>query len=219
MLGTSANPLLIMMNFSPYGDKMGKQVAPEFLNIYDWGTIEEGLGSRPIDFEGVSTQKTPILEKGVLKNLIHNYSSAKMMNAKSTGNAELASFGGNKFLAPTPTNIVFDNGDHKLEELMELESENNRPIIYVTSNWYTRWTNMLETSFSTIPRDGMYIIKNGEISQPIKKLRISDNLLGMTQRIQAMGNDRQQVHWWEVETPTFIGSVRVANVRFTAATK
>ncbi len=219
MLGSAANPLFIMMNFSPYGDKMGKQIAPEFINVYDWGNIEEGLGSRPVDFEGVATQKTTILDKGVLKNLIHNYSTAKLMGAKSTGNSELANFDGNKFLAPIPSNIVFENGDHTLEELMEIESENNRPIIYVTSNWYTRWTNMLETSFSTIPRDGMYIIKNGEISQPVKKLRISDNLIGMTQRIQAMGNDRQQIHWWEVETPTFIGSVRVANVRFTAATK
>ncbi len=217
-LGSSANPLLIMMNFSPLGDKIGSQILPENMHIYDWGNAPEGLSSAPIDFEGVARQKTPIVENGVLKNLIHNYSSAKLMGAKSTGNGELIDFGGSQILAPSPTNIVFNNGDHSLEELMELESD-GRPIIYVTSNWYTRWTNMVESTFSTIPRDGMFLIENGEISQPVKKLRISENLLQMCKRIVALGNDQQQVHWWEVEIPTFISSVRISDVRFTAATK
>ncbi len=217
-LGSAANPLLIMMNFSPLGDKIGSQILPEFVNIYDWGNVPEGLSSAPFDFEGVNRQKTPIVEDGVLKNLIHNYSSAKLMGAKSTGNGELIDFGGSQILAPAPTNIVFDNGDHSFEELLEIESD-ERPVIYVTSNWYTRWTNMVESTFSTIPRDGMFLIENGEIGQPVKKLRISENLLEMCKRITAFGKDQQQIHWWEVEVPTFISSVRISDVRFTAATK
>ena len=36
-----------------------------------------------------------------------------------------------------------------LDEMIE---ESRRPTIYITSAWYTRFTNQLEGTFSTIPR-------------------------------------------------------------------
>jgi PmbA protein len=54
--------------------------------------------------------------------------------------------------------------------------------------------------------------------KPIKNLRISDNILRMFANIVMMGNDRKQVFWWEVTTPTFIPSMKIADCRMTAAT-
>ena len=88
-----------------------------------------------------------------------------------------------------------------------------RPTIYITSNWYLRFTNQLEGTFSTIPRDGMFLIEKGEISQPIQKLRIADNLLRMYANIEVLGKTARQVQWWEVETPMFILFVRVKELR------
>ena len=78
---------------------------------------------------------------------------------------------------------------------------------------------MIEGEFSTIPRDGMFLIEDGEIKKPIRKLRISENLLKMSKRIEAVGKDRKQICWWEVYTPTFIPTIKIADCNISAATQ
>ena len=180
-----ANPLMLLLGMSPLGDHFGEQIAPSSLSVTDNPQMEEGLGSRPFDVEGTPTSSTKIIDKGVLVGLIHNTTSALMMQTKTTGNSELLDFGfGSKLLAPLPTNMVYSAGNQTLDEII---ADSKRPTIYVTSNWYTRFTNMLEGEFSTIPRDGMFLIENGEIKRPVRKLRLTDNLLRMSKNISAIG--------------------------------
>jgi PmbA protein len=169
----------------------------------------------PFDFEGTPTGTTRIIERGVLKTFIHNTTTAKMADTRSTGNSAVVGIGqGTSMLLPQNTNIVFDNGDHKLEEMLE----GSEPTIHVTCNWYTRWQNYLTGDFSTIPRDAMFLVKNGK-KTPIKNIRISDNMLRMFGNITALGNDRKQILWWEVSLPVMIPSVKVVDCRITAATQ
>lgn len=211
-----ANPVAIMMGLSALGDKMGEKLAPEFVNVDDNGLFKDGLASEQFDIEGTPHQNTPIIKDGVLVNLIHNTSTSKIMGGQTTGNSNLLDIGiGSKFLAPTPTNRIFNNGDHSLEEL--LQSEN--PTVFVSCNWYTRYTSRISTDYSTIPRDASFLVENGELGVPIKNFRISDNLLRQFANIDAMGKDRVQVKWWEVEVPTFIPTIRVKNCRITTATQ
>ncbi|MHA1126424.1 MAG: TldD/PmbA family protein [Candidatus Heimdallarchaeota archaeon] len=212
-----ANPLMMLIGMSPLGDHFGEQIAPTKFDVIDDPHISEGLGSKPFDVEGTPTIKTPIIKDGVLVGLIHNTTSGLMMQTESSGNSELFDFGmGSKILAPAPTNMVYSNGDQTLDEII---ADSKKPTIYVTSNWYTRYTNMLEGEFSTIPRDGMFLIEDGEIKKPVRKLRLTDNLLRMSKNIAAVGNDRKQITWWEVGTPTFIPTIKVADCNITAATK
>ncbi len=211
----AANPFSILIGVSPLGDKMGEQIGPDFLNVADNPWIPNGLACSAYDFEGTPTQQTEIIKDGVLRSLIHNTTTAKMYETSSTGNSQMLGLGeGLKMLLPNSSNLVFDNGSHTLEEL----KENSKPTIYVTSNWYSRYQNYQSGDFSTIPRDAMFLIKKGEM-KPIKNLRISDNTLRMFANIDAVGNDRKQIYWWEVETPTFIPSMRVKDCRMTAATQ
>ncbi|MGY5861481.1 MAG: TldD/PmbA family protein [Candidatus Thorarchaeota archaeon] len=211
----SANPFLVMIGFSPLGDKMGQQLGPEFLTAADNPRMAGGLASRPFDAEGTPTRSNNIYEKGVLKSFLHNTSTARMFETESTGSSDLVGLGQSlRMLLPNTSNIVFENGDRSFEELLE----GNKPTIYVTSNWYTRFTNYQTGEFSTIPRDAMFLIEKGEM-KPIKNVRISDSMLRMFANITAFGNDRRQVYWWEVDTPTFIPSVRIADCRITAATQ
>jgi len=212
-----ANPVMMLVGMSPLGDHFGEQIGPEGFNVVDDPHIKEGFGSKPFDIEGTPTTKTPIITNGVLVGLIHNTSSALMMQAKTTGNSALLDFGaGSKILAPEPTNMVFSKGDQSFDEIV---ADSKKPTIYVTSNWYTRYTNMLEGEFSTIPRDGMFIIEDGEIKRPVRKLRLTDNLLRMSKNIVAVGKDQKQIRWWEVYTPTFISTIKVADCNITAATQ
>jgi len=212
-----ANPVMMLIGMSPLGDHFGEQIGPENLNIVDDPHIGEGLGSKPFDIEGMPTSKTPIIDKGVLVGLIHNTTTGLMMQTETTGNSDLLDFGaGSKLLAPTPTNMIYPQGNQSFDEIV---ADSKKPTIYVTSNWYTRYTNMLEGEFSSIPRDGMFLIEDGEIKKPVRKLRIADNLLRMSKNISAIGSDRKQIRWWEVYTPTFIPTIKVADCKITAATQ
>jgi PmbA protein len=214
---SGANPLLVMLGMSPVGDSIGKKIAPENLSIEDNALISDGLASRPFDVEGRPTNQTSIIENGVLKTFIQNTSTAKNYGCQSTANSEFVGLGiGSKMLAPSPSNMVYKSGDYSLDEII---AESKKPTIYITSNWYTRFTNQLEGIFSTIPRDGLFLIENGEIVKPLRKLRLADNLLRMMSNITAIGKDVKQINWWEVPTPTFIPTIKVADCNITAATK
>ncbi|MFW9815034.1 MAG: TldD/PmbA family protein [Candidatus Thorarchaeota archaeon] len=210
-----ANPIYIMMGLSPLGDRTGEQIAPANLTVTEDSLFEGGLNSTPFDWEGTPSRETEIIEKGVYKSMLHNTSTAKMYETESTGSSRLAEIGrGAKMLLPDASNIVFNNGDYSLEELLDTK----RPTIYVTSNWYSRAQNYQTGEFSTIPRDAMFLIEKGE-RKPIKNMRISDNVMRMLANIDAIGNDRMQVYWWEVVTPTVIPSLRIRDCQMTAATQ
>ncbi|MHA1274103.1 MAG: metallopeptidase TldD-related protein [Promethearchaeota archaeon] len=228
-----ANPVYIIGRMSPLRNvKLNAQVGPENLNINDNPLIAEGLNSRPFDFEGTPSRKTPLIENGRWVGMIHNTSSARIWKIlqilkfkfrkkiTSTGNSYLGGVVdedlGPRLLAPINSNFVYEGGDYSLEEII---AESKRPTIYLTSNWYTRFTSYLEGKFSTIPRDGMFLIENGEIKKPVRKLRLTETLLGMLNRIQAIGKDTKQINWWEVSTPTFIPTIKVADCNITAATQ
>ena len=211
----NANPFYIMMGMSPLQDKMGEQIAPEFITAYEDPLFDGGLGSTPFDWEGTPSRTTKIVEQGVLKSHIHNTTTAMMFDAETTGSSQMADLGsGMKMLLPGASNIVFDNGDHSHEELFDV----SKPTIYVTCNWYSRFQNHQTGEFSTIPRDAMFLVEKGEM-KPIKNMRISDNTMRMFANIDALGNDRTQVYWWEVSTPTVIPTMRIRDCKMTAATQ
>ena len=189
-------------------DKIGEKVGPENLTVYDDALLPNGLGSKPFDDEGHPTGRNVLIEEGILKGFVHNTSTAKKANTMSTGNAGLVS--------PENSNIFFEPGNFTLDELMELSK--GKPTLYITSNWYTRFTSYIEGIFSTIPRDGMFLIENGEIAKSVRELRISDSMLNIFKNIKALGKDLTQIKWWEVYIPTFIPSILIEDVNITSAT-
>jgi predicted Zn-dependent protease len=65
-LGGPINADWVQKGRSPLSGKLGKQVASENIDLVDDGTARGGLRTRPFDDEGHPTQRTPIIEKGVL---------------------------------------------------------------------------------------------------------------------------------------------------------
>ncbi len=227
-----ANPIMIIGGMSPLKGKMDDKIGPDELTIIDDPLVEKGLNSRPFDDEGTPSEKTSIVKNGEFKALMHNTSTAKFWSflnkiklrfwkkERTTSNSVLGQMGmtgteeNPKTLLPAPTNYRFKTGSYGTEELI---ASCSRPTIYLTSNWYTRFTNMAEGEFSTVPRDAAFLIKDGEIKKPIKNLRLKGNLLDMCENIEAIGKDLEQVRWWEVNTPTFIPHIKIKSCEFTQA--
>ena len=192
--------------FSPFVNKLGQKVANEIVTIKDVGNLPNGYGSRKFDDEGVPTRKTTIIENGTFKTFLLNTSLARKYKTETTANAGL--------IMPRAWNIVLEPGEYSREELF---GEVKRGI-YITNVWYTRFQNYVTGDFSTIPRDGIFLIEDGNL-KPIRNIRVSDNLLGILSRIEAMGRESFHIHWWEVRTPVTTPYVLVKDVGITRATK
>ena len=184
-------------------DKINQKIASEKLTLIDDATIENSYGSRPFDDEGYPTRRNIIVEKGILKTYLHNSITAKKFNTETTGNAGI--------IEPTPWNIFVEPGNKTFDELLS-EIDNG---IYVTNDWYLRYQNYRTGDFSTICRDGLFRIKNGEIIEPIRELRISDNMLRIFNNIIDLSKEIWPIKWWEVEIPTYAPFALIKEVNFT----
>lgn len=202
-IGEASSIFNVESQLSCLAGKLNTQVAEKSVTIADDGTLANGFNSSKFDDEGVPTRKNMIIENGILKTYLHNTSTARRHNTKTTANAGL--------LSPSPFNIVFNNGKLNKEEII---SSIKKGLI-VTNVWYTRFQNYATGDFSTIPRDGMFFVENGRISGAVKELRISDNLLSMLKNVAAIGNRPEQVFGWEVELPVTTPPVLVKNVHIT----
>ncbi|NYZ75164.1 TldD/PmbA family protein [Candidatus Micrarchaeota archaeon] len=201
--GQAASIFSVEAGFSFFAGKQGTQVASPAFTMWDDGTLEQGFNSTAFDDEGVPTRKNLLIDKGVLKGFLHNTSTAKRHETQTTANAGL--------VAPEPWNLVVEPGRHSLEELFA-EAKNG---LYITNVWYTRFQNYVSGDFSTIPRDAAFLIKDGELTQPVKGLRVSENMVSLLKKVKALGRDRQQIRGWEVETPVLTPPALIEKVRIT----
>ncbi len=204
-VGSACSIFSVEAGFSFLKDKLNKKIANDNFTLIDDGSLDKGYGSVKADEEGVPTQKNVLFDKGVLKTYLHSYSSAKKYKVKTTANAGLVS--------PEPWNIVLKKGNYSFDELIKSVKKG----IYVTNQWYTRFQNYSAGDFSTIPRDGIFLIEKGEIKKPIKGIRISDNIQRMISNVSAIGKDAKQIVSWEVSSvPVITPSVLVKNVNITS---
>jgi len=86
LIGTAASGEIVNRKSSPWTDKVGDVVAHEGLTIYDNGSSEDGLLSALVDDEGMPMQKTPLIEKGVLKSYLTDSYNAAQLGLESTSN-------------------------------------------------------------------------------------------------------------------------------------
>ena len=206
MLGTwggMASAYNVMIQLSVFVKKLGQKVASDIVTLRD-KPAEYSVNNRVFDDEGFPVQENVFIEKGVLKTYLHNTSTAKIFKTKTTGNAGL--------VQPAAWNIEMDPGDISKDELF---SQVKRGL-YLTNTWYTRFQNYATGDFSTIPRDGIFLIENGEIKQSLKDLRLSDNALRLLSQITGISKERQHVHWWlEAEPPSLAPYVLAKDIQLT----
>jgi len=190
-----------------FKDMLNKKVANQIVNIYDDPTLPGSYGSYSFDAEGVPTQKNALIEKGILKTYLHNTSTARKYRTKTTASAGLVS--------PGPANVVLEPGKASCDDLFK----HIKKGLYITNVWYTRFQNYAAGDFSTIPRDGMFLIENGEIKQPLKNLRISENMIHLLQNISELASDSKQMTSWEIDIPVTTPHVLINDVKITKPTK
>jgi len=99
--------------------KLGQRVGSELVYLYDSGQSElsEGAGgSLPVDDEGVRTQRTPVIEAGILKSYLHDRESAARFGVEPTGNARAWEYSDPPLIRMRNTYIA--PGDRDLDEMI-----------------------------------------------------------------------------------------------------
>jgi len=97
--------------------KVGQSVASENITLVDDGCLPSGFGTMKYDDEGTPTEKTVIIERGVLKGFMHSRETASQFEVAPTGNARAWSFEYDPIIRMRNTYI--EVGDQTFEELVE----------------------------------------------------------------------------------------------------
>ena len=208
-----ASAYYVDLGLSCLAGRVGQKVASENLTLIDDRRLPRGINSCSLDEEGYPTQRTTIIERGIMKTYLHSSYSVAKYGGTLTGSAFYV--GGTWGMAPVPLNVIVEPGEFRKEKLFELVEDG----LYLTNNWYTRFQNYQTGDFSSICRDGAFQIRNGKIERSVKGLRISDNMLRILQSITALSTERRWIKWWEVTTPVYLPEIVVEDVGITRTTK
>lgn len=98
-------------------DKIGEKIAASCISIVDDGKFPQGFGTIGFDDEGIPSQETVLLDKGVLRSYLHSRETAYRSKTNSTGNARAWLFSREPNVRMTNTYLL--SQDYSLEELLE----------------------------------------------------------------------------------------------------
>ncbi|MEM2855956.1 MAG: TldD/PmbA family protein [Candidatus Nitrosocaldaceae archaeon] len=193
-------------------NRLDEQIASEILTVYDDGRIEDGLGSKAFDDEGLETKRTPLIEDGIFKNIIYDTFYACKDSRESTANGLRVGYpvgrASEPSITPSMHNIVIKEGEYSKEEMIK----DTRKGLLVGRLWYTYPVNPEQGDFSCTARSGIFLIENGEIKHPCKMVRIIDNLKRFMLNISAISKERKQVLQWHA-IPCVASYIKVDKIR------
>ena len=195
-----ASAFQVDSGMSMFAGRMGEKVGNGSFTVYDDPTDDSMFNSRTFDDEGSPARKTPVIEKGVVKNLLHNFSTANRYHTETTGNAGIVS--------PAPWQISVEPGNEDLDDMIA----STKKGLFINNTWYTRFQDYREGVFSTIPRDGIFYIENGEIKESWSGIRISDSLINIYKNIEGISRETKKVKWWDETMHTRSPYVEAAEV-------
>ncbi|MHA1974957.1 MAG: TldD/PmbA family protein [Candidatus Hodarchaeales archaeon] len=170
-------------------DRLGEKLVPENFVVFDDGTLPMCISSGHYDAEGVAKQKTPIFEDGIFKNFLYDHTTAQKDDTLSTGNAERVNrtginpgeYANNPSVSTNNWTVAtgkddFDNliSDVKLGILIkEVQGAHQ---------------GSPETgSYTGVVNPG-YVIRNGELAEPVVGLGLAGNILELFNKFEESSN-------------------------------
>ena len=169
---------------------MGKRFGCEDLQIFDGAApTTEGeetelesqthRGSYYYDDEGTPATVTQLIKDGVLVGRLHSRETAGKLGEKPTGNARCLNYHYSPIVRMTNTWI--GRGKTPVKDLFQDISEG----VYAC-NWLGGMTNGEMFTFSA---GEAWMIRNGELAEPVRDVTLSGNVFKTLANIEAIGDD------------------------------
>ena len=168
---------------SAFAGLLGERVAAPGVTVIDDGTIDDRRGSLTIDDEGTPSERTVLIEDGILKGYMQDRMNARLMGGVSTGNGRRQSYAH----APMPrmTNTYMMAGEHDPEEILKSVDKGLYAVSFgggqvdITSGKFV---------FSCTEA---YLIENGKKGAPVKGATLIGNGPDVLTRVSMIGNDME----------------------------
>ncbi len=196
------NGKTVLEGASPIGSKLGQLVFDERLWVWDDPTIAYRPASRPCDDEGIPSQRTPLIEQGVVSNFLYDLQTAALAHTKSTGNGSRS--GG--LLNPSPSAFIIAPGTTTFDEMLNDIKEG----LVVEQLMGAGQGNILGGDFSGNVLLG-YKVENGRIVGRVKDTMVSGNIYQLLKQIAAIGSEARWVGGFLQTPPLYFRGVSVAS--------
>ena len=149
------------------GTKLGEKLFPEFISLRT-DPFDPRLASNPWTNEQLPAKKFSWIEKGVIANLAIDRYWAEKTNREAT---------------PNGGSLVMDGGDASVEDMIKTVERG----LLVTHFWYIRFVNPQTQQYTGLTRDGLFLIENGKITDPVMNFRFNDGPLTLLQNAIKVG--------------------------------
>ncbi|WP_310621096.1 metalloprotease TldD [Flexibacterium corallicola] len=166
---------------SAFAGLMGERIAAKGVTIVDDGTLENRRGSLSVDDEGTPTNRTVLIEDGILVGYMQDRQNARLMGMEPTGNGRRESFAHQPM--PRMTNTVMESGDKDPKEIMESVKDG----IYAAS--FGGGQVDITSGKFVFSCTEAYRIENGKLTTPVKGAMLIGNGPDALTRVSMIGND------------------------------
>ncbi|HKW80868.1 MAG TPA: metalloprotease TldD [Casimicrobiaceae bacterium] len=166
---------------SAFSGRIGERVGAPGVTVVDDGTLPDRRGSLNVDDEGNPTQRTVLIEDGVLKGYMQDTLNARLMGVASTGNGRRESFA--HLPMPRMTNTIMQNGDRDPAEIIASVQNGLYAI-----NFGGGQVDITNGKFVFSAAEA-WKIENGRLAYPVKGATLIGNGPDALTRVTMIGND------------------------------
>ncbi len=166
---------------SAFSGRIGERVASDGVTIVDDGTLEQRRGSLNSDDEGTPTQRTVLIENGILRGYLQDRLNARLMGVEPTGNGRRESYA--HLPMPRMTNTFMLAGDDDPADILRSVKRGLYAVSFgggqvdITSGKFVFTANEA------------YKIEDGRIGAPVKGATLIGNGPDVLTRVSRIGND------------------------------
>ncbi|MCS7215227.1 MAG: TldD/PmbA family protein [Thermodesulfovibrio sp.] len=172
---------LVQEGISVYSEKIGEKVASELITVIDDATLSNMRGSYVFDDEGIPSQKTVLIEKGVLVNYLYDRYTSMKEGKTSTGNGRRQSY--EHYPIPRMSNTYIAPGEHSPEAIIRSVDKG----LFVKKMGGGQ-VNTVNGEFVFEVQEG-YMIEKGSIGEPVRGALLIGTGQKILMSIDMVGND------------------------------
>ncbi len=202
-LMSALNGKMVLEGASPVGDKIGSKVFDKTFSLHDDPMVGYRPGSRPCDDEGVPSQRTPLIEKGVVKGFLYDLQTAALAGTRSTGNGSRNRGG---LPAPAPSAFIVTPGKTTFDEMVKDIKEG----LVVEQLMGAEQGNILGGDFSGNVLLG-YKVESGKIVGRVKDTMVSGNIYKILKDIAAIGSETRWISSFLRTPPIYCKGLSVSS--------
>lgn len=166
---------------SLFSGRVGQKVASPLCTIVDDGSLQGRRGSLNMDDEGTPTQRTVLIEKGVLKGYMQDRMNARLMGVPATGNGRRESYA--HLPMPRMTNTFMEAGEESPADVIKSVKKGLYAVGFSGGQVDITSGNFVFSATEA------YELLDGKIGRPVKGATLIGNGPDVLTRISRVAND------------------------------